>query len=201
MVIGVSGVAGSGKDTFFKIFKDLLGKREVKRFALATALKQEAGNWTIPNYGIDPLNCSRAEKEIIRPFLVFHGVSKRHKSNGRHWINQLNDEILPFKESEQIAVITDIRYAEYEKDEFYWLKEELGGLLVHVSTYSTKKDSNEGALLLEFSTPANEEEFRNDPNLKKNADYVLEWPEIRGGLNVEEELKPYVERFIEKINI
>ena len=201
MVIGVSGVAGSGKDTFFKIFQDLLGEREVKRFALATSLKREAGDWTIPHYGIDPLNCTRQEKEIIRPFLVFHGVSKRRESRGRHWIDKLNNEVLPFKDSEELAVVTDIRYAEHEKDEIYWLKEELNGVLVHISTYTAVADHNEGALLLKFLPPANGEESRNDSTLKARADYVLEWPRIEEGLDVREELRPYVERFVNKINI
>ena len=37
-VIGVSGLAGSGKDTFFKI---LSKKRKFKRYALADELKME----------------------------------------------------------------------------------------------------------------------------------------------------------------
>jgi len=197
MVIGVSGVAGSGKDTFFKIFQGLLREREVKSFALAAALKREVGKWTIPHYGIDPLNCTRREKEVIRPFLVFHGVRKRKSSEGRHWVDKLNSEVLPYRNCSEIAVITDIRYAEYEKDEIHWLKEELNGILVHVSTYTAIPDSS----VVVISPPANEEESRNDPILKKNADYTLEWPKIEEGLSVESELKPYVEEFISQINI
>ena len=66
-VIGLSGVAGVGKDLFFQL---LSKKINVRRFALADALKREASIWTYKQYGIDALNCSREEKEVIRRFLV-----------------------------------------------------------------------------------------------------------------------------------
>ena len=50
----------------------------------------------------------------------------RGQSLGRHWINILNKKIKNLKlEPDEIIVITDIRFDHYEKDEIFWLKEEL----------------------------------------------------------------------------
>ena len=75
-VIGLSGIAGCGKDLFFS----LLSKRlSCKRFALADELKQETKDILVPNYGIDPVTCGREDKDRIRPFLVFHGGLRREQ--------------------------------------------------------------------------------------------------------------------------
>ena len=58
MVIGLAGVAGSGKDTFYSI---LSSKINAKRFSLADKLK-EVKPWCWKHYGIDPLNCHRHKR-------------------------------------------------------------------------------------------------------------------------------------------
>lgn len=202
MVIGVSGVAGAGKDTFFEIFENLLGyKRRIRRFALADALKDECSTWTLPNYGIDARTCSRENKELIRPFLVLHAKFKREESKGRHWLEKIYYDISSYKNSNDIALITDIRYNEYDKDEVSWLKNELNGILLHVSMYTAIPDPNEGALILHFKKPCNEEEEKNDPLVKKAADYRLEWPKIENDPNFKKKLVPYVQKFIDENNI
>jgi len=170
-IIGLAGVAGAGKDTFF----DLLSKEvNCQRYALADELKREVNEWTKKSYGINALTCSRLEKEIIRPFLVFHGVMRRTQTEGRYWIEKLEKELdnrnhrIPM-----IQVITDIRFSEYEKDEVHWLKEELGGKLIHISMYT--RDENKK---VQFKEPANEYEQKNDQILRESADWFIEWPEI-----------------------
>ena len=139
MVIGLSGVAGAGKDLFFSLLSE---KLNCQKFSLADALKNEVGLFSYPQYGIDPLDCTREEKNTIRPLLVLHGTFKRDQSEGRHWIEQLNKKILLNVLNDSIVVITDIRYDDYPKDEVFWLKEELGGVLVHISLY--------GQILVDF---------------------------------------------------
>jgi len=199
MIIGLSGVAGSGKDTFFSIFQELIKSRSVKRVALADLLKKEATAWTLPNYGIDALNCTREEKEIIRDFLVFHATQKRHETKGRHWIGLVSEELQKYKNSNDIAVITDIRYCDYEKDEIYWLKEELGGVLVHVSMYDPIPDPHEGALLRDYVPPCNAEEARNDPKIKQVADVIVEWPRLKKE-DWKQSLFPFVTKAVADIN-
>ena len=68
-IIGVSGVAGVGKDTFFQLLSEII---PCKRYALADELKKEVRQWTKLHYGIDSFDCTIEEKNLIRPFLVEH---------------------------------------------------------------------------------------------------------------------------------
>ena len=187
IVIGISGLAGSGKDTFFS----LLSKRiPVKRYALADELKLGIRDELINDYNIDILSCSRAEKEIVRPRLVEYAKKVRFESEGRHWVNLLEKKILPIKEN---ICITDIRYDDYEHDEIYWLQQELKGVLVHVSQYQLVND------VKIFQSPPNEEEARNNPKIKRKANYVIEWPKIESYTSekeLEAQLSNYADDFL-----
>ena len=180
-VIGISGVAGSGKDLFFSLLSKHLG---VRRFALADQLKQACSKWCLSEYGIDPTNCDREDKEKIREFLVFHGVFKRKLSNGRHWVDKITPNIQSFlinANTEDVPVVTDVRYQEYEKDEVSWLKNELNGVLVHISQYQNK----DGKRI--WKDPANSEETRQDPILKNHADFSIEWEKVKCDTPLENE--------------
>ena len=198
-VIGLSGVAGAGKDLFFNL---LSKKMPVRRFALADKLKYECAAWCYTHYDVDPLECSREDKDKIREFLVFHGTSKRKLSEGRHWIDKLDFDIKSFLtnvQTEDTPVITDIRYQEHEKDEVYWLKNELNGVLVHISQYSTPKhgwDCEKYDLL-----PINSEEKRMDPVLEKNADFLVKWEKIKDDNPLDSDyLNHEVDKFISWYN-
>ncbi|MAF43688.1 MAG: hypothetical protein CMI54_05930 [Parcubacteria group bacterium] len=198
-VIGISGVAGVGKDTFFSLLSE---KIPCERFSLADALKKEVNQWCRMHYGIDSVTCSREEKEIIRPFLVFHGSTKRKQTEGRHWIEKLQDEIVRSK-GPGLKVVTDIRYDDYENDEASWLQNELSGKLIHLSMYTMEPDMNPTpqpsrcgtrTLVKKYRAPINSEEARNDPKLIKKSDYRAEWKFINNGqIN---ELEPYIDNFL-----
>lgn len=166
--IGISGVAGCGKNTIANIIIKLLQRLQLpyRELSIAKNLKQELSKPSLDLYGIDSFNCSRSEKDLIRPFLVAHGEIKRKTSEGRYWINQINNEIDPQK----INIITDVRFDEYKKDEVYWVKNEINGLLIHVAKYDEKNGKRF------FLKPANEAEARNDPKLKSKADFLINWP-------------------------
>lgn len=192
-IIGISGVAGSGKDTFC----DFLSARlPCERYSLATELKSEVNQWCRMHYHIDSVNCSRDEKEIIRPFLVAHGTTKRKLSGGRHWIEKLHEKIIRGDRS-KFKIVTDIRYDDYENDEVSWLKNELGGVLVHVSQYTEEPDTYTDMLVKKFKSPANAEEARNEPKLKEKSDFQIEWEFIKNGQI--EELEPYVDEFLRRL--
>ena len=203
-VVGLTGVAGCGKDTFFKIFSDLLSKRGIKtkRYSLADALKKEVSEWTKIHYGIDASNCSREEKELIRSFLVFHGSQKRLRTEGRHWINTLDDTIKSDKLSnDTIVVVTDIRYDDYPRDEAHWLQNELGGTLVHIGLYEPVNFPYDAggvnSHFKKYKEPANLEEKRNDPKLLNKTNYKIEWPLCEGSQEcVLQKLSHHVEDFI-----
>lgn len=164
-VIGLSGYAGSGKDLFFKI---LSKKLDIRRYALADELKLDVRDQIKRSHNIDVLNCNREEKNSIRSLLVDYGTEKRKITNGRYWIDKINEKVLPIKEN---ICVTDIRYASYEKDEAEWIKEELDGVLVWIDQYTV--DHNEGARIM--NNAPNEEEAVNGPKIRDYADYVIEW--------------------------
>ena len=165
--IGISGVAGCGKNTLSTIIIKLLQRMGLpyRELSIANNLKQEISWVSRELYGINSSNCTREEKNTIRPLLVAHGVIKRELSNGRHWVEMLNKELAPDK----INIITDIRFNKYEKDEVYWLKKEINGVLIHLSRYDEIKGKRV------FFRPVNEFESENDPLVKEEADFVFNW--------------------------
>ena len=165
--IGISGVAGCGKNTLSTIIIKLLQRMGLpyRELAIANKLKQEVSSASRELYGINSSNCTRSEKETIRPFLVAHGVIKRKLSNGRHWVDMLNKELA----ADKINIITDVRFNRYEKDEVYWLKNEINGVLIHLSRYEEVNGKRS------YFPPANEEERENDALVKREADFVLNW--------------------------
>ena len=177
MIIGLSGLAGSGKDSFFQILSE---KMDCSRISLGDSLKFHIREECIKKYNIDPTSCSRDEKEIVRPFLVSWARKKREESGGRFWINSVEGEINKIISQNKNVVITDIRYTEYLNDELYWLKRELGGILVHISLYQWYTDVEEGARVKMFLEAPNEDEKRNNPILRENADYNVEWEKFKG---------------------
>lgn len=163
-IIGIAGVATSGKDLLCSLLSSELRDLgfEPRRFALADRLKAQIAPFLSSELGIDIFNCSPSEKELIRPLLVAFGKAKRVQSNGRYWTSLLSEEI---KTSNcDFAIVTDIRYQEYEEDECSWLKKQ-GGKLIHLTRFE------EGRRVL----PPNEDESRNDPILESLADVRVAW--------------------------
>lgn len=200
-VIGISGVAGSGKDLFFSLLSNF---KKCRKISLAEALKVEVSEWTLKHYGIDASNCSREQKEVIRPLLVFHANLMRGQTFGRHWINILNKKIKNLKlEPDEILVITDIRFNHYEKDEVFWLKKELGGILVHISNYVKIESGNHSPPVVVHKKGANDSESLNDPKLKKSSDYEIEWEFLQkpqdqvDKILSEKYVKPFVKEYLD----
>lgn len=187
-VIGISGVAGSGKDTFYEI---LSRKYKCKRYALADDIKLTLKEFIYNKHNVDIFNCSREDKDKIRHEIVNFAKAKRFLSKGTYFWSILNQKI--FNDDSFAGVnngficITDIRYCQYTHDEYFWLKNILNGKLVHV----TRLDK-EGTEI----PPANEEEASQNPILKKLADHKIIWPsESDKSL-----LDMYVEEAILKLN-
>ena len=168
-IIGLSGLAGSGKDLFCEVLCDK--RPEFKRKSLADKLKLDLRQRILDEEGIDVLDCSREEKDKVRSRLVEYAKGKRESTDGRYWINQLFTEV---NAEESPICITDIRYDDYNHDEAHWLMEELDGVLIHIERYNTARDSRR------FIEAPNEEERRNDPRLKRKAMYNIQWPSFEG---------------------
>ena len=94
------------------------------------------------------------------------------------------------------AVVTDIRFDEYEEDEVYWLKNEMGGILVHISLFEFKNGKKI------FNKPANSDEASQNPRLLEKADYIIEWEKVKGEkLDIHKSLQPIMKDFLKFIQI
>lgn len=168
MIIGISGVATAGKDTLYKLLeKKLLNKNIItKRIALADQLKIDLEPF-IKNYiGIDILNASPEEKKIVRGLMVVYGKIKRTQTQGKHWTSIAQKQVDECLNNKIIPIITDIRYSEYKEDELFWLKERNKGFLIHVT-----RINSDGLVI----PPANLEERKNNPLIKRSADFKIKW--------------------------
>jgi hypothetical protein len=185
-IIGIGSSAQQGKDTFFQLFKDKTKNFfPCCRFALADELKASMRPQILREYGIDLFSCTIQEKESIRFLLIEEGRKKRENTKGLHWINCLEktldiSEILsPKNPSKTLIFVTDIRYPE----EVSWIKNKRGTLL---NIQKILSDGN----LKPITIP---DEIVNSPIVKKQADYLIEWPETPDfGL-----LDVFVENFLE----
>jgi len=190
-MIGISGIATSGKDLFCRL---LLKEMKGYRIALADQLKEEIRPYIIKKYGVDVINCSTESKNKVRDFLVFYGGLKRFQTKGQYWTDIAQKKADSCKST---PIITDIRYDDYENDEVDWVKNKNKGVLVHIRKYWETENLFE--MKRNYFDPPNEDEKRNDPKLMSKADYLIEWPHIESKKTkeIEDTLKPFVKEFAE----
>lgn len=161
--IGICGYANSGKDFLCEI---LSYKYSIFKISLADSLKFEVRKDFIEKYGIDPVNCSREQKDKIRPHLVSHAKYKRVNSNGTYF-TKIVDSVIQSRKIEGLydfIVIPDIRHAYYDQDEVQWLKAK-DGILINCERQNV------------FA--ANHEEEIHQPLVKKASDLNIIWPEFK----------------------
>lgn len=190
-IIGVSGCARAGKDTFFNILKKYLP--EIEQVALAYELKKDLNDFLKSKIGISVFTDDTKEKSLIRGLMVEYGKIKRQQTEGTYWTCLAQKKINDILRSDKIPVITDIRYDIYPKDEFHWLKNENNGVLVHITRMFGSDEI----------PPANEEESINNEKLKTKADYSIVWPTVENSQsalddsNLNESVKGFI-KFYEK---
>lgn len=174
-MIGISGYARSGKDTFGEALVKVLKEYGVKAktYALATQLKHDISFLTESDFNISAFTKIDAEKLIIRPLLVGYGETWR-KANPDHWLEILDSNLEP----KTLAIITDIRY---ENEANYILENQ--GFLLNIN----RKLEN-GTYIL----PANNEEKINHPLVLEKCHFNLCWNTIED----QNEIEQIVENFI-----
>lgn len=159
-IIGISGLARSGKDSFYELSKSYLDNNNVKheRLAFADELKNECDPFLMKNVGISAFTEDDREKEIIRPLLVTYGTHIRRKLNPRCWIDKIEPKIKQAK-NKHVFFVTDVRF----KNEIEWVHE-MGGLSIHVTRSGI--------------TPPNKDEEENDPILKEASKAKIDWDDF-----------------------
>jgi len=170
-IIGVTGCARTGKDLFCNIAGSILTHKgfRVRKFALAHALKKDCQQFLNTKCGLNVWTNDTIEKSKLRPILIAYGDIKRHDSDGTYFTSILQPLIE--RCDADFTFISDVRYAQYDKDEHYWLKNIMNGKLIHLSQYSI------GSTHLDklYTQPANYNETMNDPKMRALADICVEW--------------------------
>jgi hypothetical protein len=158
-LIGVSGFARSGKDTFYQRSKLLLEKHGKKavRVAFADALKEECDELLGKYTNLSAFTEEDSQKEIVRPLLVTYGTQIRRKLNENCWIEKVQPQVIEYLKSDYYVFVTDVRF----KNEAQWIQLN-GGILVNVARENIK--------------PANHEEHRQLHLMKPLINYDLFWP-------------------------
>ena len=157
-LIGISGLARSGKDSFYELSKPILkrAKRDCVKFAFADQLKNECDEILSKYTNISAFTEDPEEKKMIRALLVTYGTHIRRKLNPQCWIEKIENEVRKNLSRNKVVFITDVRF----ENEIDWVHE-LGGSTVHVS-----KEGN--------SAP-NQDELKNNPILIKKSKHFIHW--------------------------
>lgn len=169
LVIGISGYARSGKDTLASIIKESLVSKntKVKVFSFAYALKNDINDFCSSKIGISSFSEETESKTKIRPILIAYGQVQRSISNGKYWLNKLKPEIDAFFDQDgDVAIISDLRFKEYEFDEVDFIRSYKNNMIITVSRIM------ENGIL---NTAAHESESENLPRISRVADYELTW--------------------------
>ena len=128
-LIGVTGFARSGKDTFFTCGSKYLSaiNKTCVRYAFADVLKSECDPLTQKYTGISCFTSNDREKALIRPLLVAYGTYLRRQINPNCWIDSVRSKVQLSLDQGHHVFVTDVRF----KNEADWISSE-GGLIVNV---------------------------------------------------------------------
>lgn len=165
-VIGVTGYARSGKDTFASIAKDILSKNGInaRQYSFAEQLKKEVAPFLKDCCGVDVWTQDTSLKKDIRDFLVWYGTTFWRKRDPKRWIRGVDSQLKTDGNEVDIAIVSDVRYPNEAEWVHSW-----SGFLVHISAW--KRDGDKQI----FQDAPNEQERLNDPLVKEVSNYALSW--------------------------
>ncbi len=167
-MILISGYRFAGKDTLFTALKKI--DNRFTRFAFADALKSELAPFIKSLYNIDIFNCTAEEKEKIRRLMIYHGEIRRAE-DPLYWVKVVEKKIQEL-DPKLIPVITDCRYL----NEFMYFNKLYDTFLIEV-----RKTPN-------LEPP--QSELVAQPQLTTHANFILEWPNMNGNVEL---LSPWVD--------
>lgn len=189
-LLGISGYARSGKDTFVQFAQKILKENSIMapRVAFADELKKNLNTFLMNNMGISAFTRDDNQKKIIRPMLIGYGHGMR-QLNPDHWIETIRPNILgAISTTVNIGehnnyifpIISDVRYVNEAK-----FVQEMGGKVIVVSRK-------------EIPAP-NETEAESQPLVNEIADYILDWPTF--GLDELDKAEPLVEKCLKELGV
>ena len=165
-IIGLAGVARSGKDTFCAALRSHLEDEynlKSERIAFADCMKSDLNKLLLEKTGISAFTKNPNEKEFIRPILVCYGTQIMRKINPNHWLDKVEKKIENNIENNIISIITDIRF----ENELTWLYRKKA-----LTIFIERAGIN----------PANQDELNNYLKLKEQCDEHFSWPTFSGSV-------------------
>lgn len=161
-MIGIAGVARSGKDTLARTLVPIIEKdlsKEVRTYSFAEQLKMDADPFLREHLGISAFETDTEVKKIIRPILVGYGEAAKKVYGKYVWCQKLHKQINEERKgADFFPMVTDVRF-DFEAK---YLQEEFGARVIHISRIGNQ--------------PANETEAANDPLAKAASDLQHTWP-------------------------
>lgn len=183
-IIGIGGLARSGKDTFVAIAKNILKRNGYAPFRIAFAdkLKEEVEAMLVANnFKASVLTDDTEAKKLIRPLLVWWGCQRRYESDGGlYWVKKAEEVINHYysnaiDKNKLVFLVSDVRFP----NEVKWVHETFGGEVIHLKKYAVQTVSNraltEESFIKIYDTPPNEEEKKQDPIVREMSNYQIEW--------------------------
>ena len=175
-IIGISGYARVGKDSFGKILSQELSvgyNKSAKRLSLAYELKKDLDTFLLKKFNISAFTEDSEEKKFIRPLLICYGTNLMRKKDPEYWIKKLQKTIDINNASGIIPLVCDIRF-ENEAD---WIHRN-NGILINLKRFGIE--------------PADENERFNGPILESKSDLNIDWEQVE---NLQS-LKPKVKEIL-----
>ena len=168
LTVAVTGFARSGKNSLCSLMETVCKEKslKVKTFSFAYALKKDLDSFCREHFNISSFS-EKEEKSIIRPILIAYGESKRKITEGTYWWKKVMSDINDFYDSGgNIALVSDLRFKEFEHDEIDFIKSYANSL-----TFCVQRILSNGQLL----QPAHDSESRNSTRLIDCSDAVVRW--------------------------
>lgn len=161
-MIGITGLARSGKDTLAINLKEIIEKNlkcEVRFYSFASAIKGQLEDFLKQHYDISPFTEDTEKKTITRPIMVAHGEQMKKHFGKDVWLKEVVKQIEQDKTYKKniFPIITDVRF-DFEAKKL----QEKGGSIIHISRLG--------------NSPPNEIEAKNDPLVRKIANHSHTWP-------------------------
>jgi len=157
-MIGISGLARSGKDTLAKYLSEVMlediGVRPMV-YSFADKIKWHLRDVIRDQYEINPYTEDTEEKKIIRDILVCHGETMKKIHGKTIWADLMFKNLNKGK-TKHFPIIPDVRF----DFEVKYIQEK-GGQVIHISKIG--------------NIPPNKIEEENDPLCKECADIQHTW--------------------------
>lgn len=196
LVVFCSGYARSGKDTVARSILNFCSTKKIKAkiYSFAKALKEDLRPLIKEKFNIDTFTEDGFEKNLIRPILISYGNAARELTCGKYWWSIVKKEIDDdlFHNNYDVAIISDGRFCEYEKDELFFVKQ-------YNPENKELKSISDNLIISIFREnvgPAHDSERRNIPAIAEQSDVVIKWPSLEGDFS---KVPSYMDAVYEKI--